>query len=168
MVSRNVCHALFPFRFVFLSVGRIVVKLFDDICPRTCDNFRSLCTGKEAFVDNQVTLINIFKEKKAGVQAQRRSCPTKDVDFIGSSKAFELNRAILLQVRPICHVRVVFFTSMKIFRFSFDLYLFPLTSMIDCQENLSVDVFSRSSKNERCQAKDNSQGHHRPSILSLF
>lgn len=29
------------------SVGRIVVELFSDICPKTCENFRCLCTGKE-------------------------------------------------------------------------------------------------------------------------
>ena len=108
-------------RFVFLSVGRIVFELFDDVCPRTCDNFRSLCTGKGAFFANQVTVIDALKERKAGVQARRRSCPTKAVAFIGSSRASWFNRAISRQVRSICHARDLFFTSMKIFRFSFDL-----------------------------------------------
>uniref|UniRef100_A0A3Q4H504 Peptidyl-prolyl cis-trans isomerase n=1 Tax=Neolamprologus brichardi TaxID=32507 RepID=A0A3Q4H504_NEOBR len=26
-------------------IGRIVVELFADICPKTCENFRCLCTG---------------------------------------------------------------------------------------------------------------------------
>ena len=26
--------------------GRVVFELFADICPRTCENFRCLCTGK--------------------------------------------------------------------------------------------------------------------------
>ena len=26
-------------------IGRIVMELFDDVTPKTCDNFRSLCTG---------------------------------------------------------------------------------------------------------------------------
>ena len=32
--------------FVLFSVGRIVFELFSDIAPKTCDNFRALCTGK--------------------------------------------------------------------------------------------------------------------------
>uniref|UniRef100_A0A3Q3VM46 Peptidyl-prolyl cis-trans isomerase n=1 Tax=Mola mola TaxID=94237 RepID=A0A3Q3VM46_MOLML len=27
-------------------VGRVVVELFSDICPKTCENFRCLCTGE--------------------------------------------------------------------------------------------------------------------------
>lgn len=29
------------------QVGRITFELFSDICPKTCDNFRSLCTGEK-------------------------------------------------------------------------------------------------------------------------
>ncbi|KAL9967066.1 hypothetical protein ACROYT_G025229 [Oculina patagonica] len=28
-------------------VGRVIFELFADICPKTCDNFRSLCTGEK-------------------------------------------------------------------------------------------------------------------------
>lgn len=31
------------------SVGRLVFELFDDIVPRTCKNFRLLCTGELGF-----------------------------------------------------------------------------------------------------------------------
>lgn len=34
--------------FVFV-VGRIVFQLFSDICPKTCKNFLSLCTGEFCF-----------------------------------------------------------------------------------------------------------------------
>ncbi|CAH3134322.1 unnamed protein product [Porites lobata] len=27
--------------------GRIIVELFADICPKTSDNFRALCTGEK-------------------------------------------------------------------------------------------------------------------------
>jgi cyclophilin family peptidyl-prolyl cis-trans isomerase len=30
------------------SLGRIVIELYDDICPRTCQNFVALCTGSKA------------------------------------------------------------------------------------------------------------------------
>lgn len=26
-------------------LGRVVIELFDDVCPRTCENFRTLCQG---------------------------------------------------------------------------------------------------------------------------
>ena len=31
------------------SVGRIIFELFNDLCPKTCENFRALCTGKSFY-----------------------------------------------------------------------------------------------------------------------
>lgn len=30
-----------------MSIGRIIIRLYDDILPRTCENFKCLCTGEK-------------------------------------------------------------------------------------------------------------------------
>ena len=37
--------------FAFFVAGRIIFELFADICPKTSDNFRALCTGREVRID---------------------------------------------------------------------------------------------------------------------
>jgi peptidyl-prolyl isomerase G (cyclophilin G) len=47
-VSCARCLKCIPFLscFLELSVGRVLIELFNDVCPKTCENFRSLCTGE--------------------------------------------------------------------------------------------------------------------------
>jgi hypothetical protein len=43
--SRTRCF--FDVEFNSHPVGRIVLELFNDLCPKTCENFRALCTGEK-------------------------------------------------------------------------------------------------------------------------
>ncbi|XP_053327945.1 peptidyl-prolyl cis-trans isomerase G-like [Spea bombifrons] len=38
---------MFTYFCVLVVAGRLVFELFSDICPKTCENFRSLCTGEK-------------------------------------------------------------------------------------------------------------------------
>lgn len=33
-----------------VEVGRLQMELFADVCPKTCENFRQLCTGEFKYV----------------------------------------------------------------------------------------------------------------------
>ncbi|CAF0942617.1 unnamed protein product [Adineta ricciae] len=45
MTSRTRCF--FDIKIADTNAGRIVFELYNDICPRTCENFRCLCTGEK-------------------------------------------------------------------------------------------------------------------------
>ncbi|CAF3825981.1 unnamed protein product, partial [Rotaria sordida] len=45
MTSRIRCF--FDLKIDENEVGRIVFELYNDMCPRTCENFRCLCTGEK-------------------------------------------------------------------------------------------------------------------------
>ena len=43
--TRTTCF--FDIEFNGSPVGRVVFQLFNEVCPRTCENFRALCTGEK-------------------------------------------------------------------------------------------------------------------------
>ncbi|NXW56642.1 PPIL6 protein, partial [Eurystomus gularis] len=50
--SSTILHEEYKHVFVYLEIaieeqpiGRLLFELFSDVCPRTCENFRALCTG---------------------------------------------------------------------------------------------------------------------------
>uniref|UniRef100_A0A3Q3FSC4 Peptidylprolyl isomerase G n=1 Tax=Labrus bergylta TaxID=56723 RepID=A0A3Q3FSC4_9LABR len=52
-------------------VGRVVVELFSDVCPKTCENFRCLCTG-EYFLSshkNKMENSKFLKEANLSMEA---------------------------------------------------------------------------------------------------
>lgn len=45
MSERKRCY--FDIALNNVSMGRIVFELFNEVCPKTCENFRALCTGEK-------------------------------------------------------------------------------------------------------------------------
>lgn len=43
IADRNRCY--FDISINSLPIGRIVFELYNDVCPKTAENFRALCTG---------------------------------------------------------------------------------------------------------------------------
>lgn len=49
LIKSNRTRCFFDIEFNGHPVGRIIFELFNDLCPKTCENFRALCTGNYFF-----------------------------------------------------------------------------------------------------------------------
>ena len=76
-------------------IGRIKMELFADICPKTAENFRQLCTGEFRSVAGThiacscVPPLHMWAHVNILPHAGKTTCQrgTRDVPFTGSSRA---------------------------------------------------------------------------------
>ncbi|KAF2361384.1 Cyclophilin-type peptidyl-prolyl cis-trans isomerase domain [Trinorchestia longiramus] len=46
MKSSSTMRCFFDISVDDIPTGRVIFELFDHVCPKTCENFRALCTGE--------------------------------------------------------------------------------------------------------------------------
>jgi peptidyl-prolyl isomerase G (cyclophilin G) len=75
---RFIYQQIFIFISFFFSfiAGRIVFELYNNTCPRTCENFRSLCIGNQSilFFFLSLNFVLIIGTKDRGKKLSYKGC----------------------------------------------------------------------------------------------
>ena len=56
------------------DLERIIMKLHDDVVPRTCENFKALCTGEQKTEETNLHFLNSIFHRGSDIVINRLNC----------------------------------------------------------------------------------------------